>query len=79
MGLFSIFWLGAQRGAFQSVFAFGSFELCRTPRFTLQAPRGCATRRQAEGEAWWARQDSTCNQTERVRTQSFLERLGSGS
>ena len=72
MGLFSIFWLGAaceprrghaaarlsaQRSSFQSVFAFASLKLRRTPRFALRAPRGCATR-SPKGEAWWARQDS---------------------
>ena len=42
---------------FQSVFAFASLKLRRTPRFALQAPRGRATR-SPKGEAWWARQDS---------------------
>src|SRR6266704_3956943 len=43
--------------SFQSVFAFASLKLRRTPRFALQVPRGCATR-SPKGEAWWARQDS---------------------
>ena len=43
--------------SFQSVFAFAALKLRRTPRFVLQAPRGCATR-SPKGEAWWARQDS---------------------
>ena len=43
--------------SFQSVFAFASLKLRRTPRFALQAPRGRATR-SPQGEAWWARQDS---------------------
>ena len=43
--------------SFQSVFAFASLKLRRTPRFALRAPRGCATR-SPKGEAWWARQDS---------------------
>ena len=42
---------------FQSVYAFAALKLRRTPRFALQAPRGCATR-SPKGEAWWARQDS---------------------
>src|SRR5437588_10579898 len=41
----------------QSVFAFAARKLRRTPRFTLLASRGCATR-SPKGEAWWARQDS---------------------
>ena len=48
---------GGRPSPLQSVFAFASLKLRRTPRFALQAPCGCATR-SPKGEAWWARQDS---------------------
>jgi hypothetical protein len=46
---------GGPPSPLQSVFAFASLKLRRTPRFVLQAPCGCATR-SPKGEAWWARQ-----------------------
>ena len=56
MGLFSIFlvWELVRR---QSVYAFASLKLRRTPRFAIRSPHGCATH-SPKGEAWWARQDS---------------------
>ncbi|WP_334496876.1 hypothetical protein [Bradyrhizobium sp. AZCC 1678] len=60
MGLFSIFWLGAQRGPPFAAPVRLRFRFAQaTPDTTLHpsAPRGCATR-SPKGEAWWARQDS---------------------
>jgi hypothetical protein len=54
--------LSGRPSPFQSVFAFASLKLRRTPRFALQAPSGCATR-SPKGEAWWPGRTRTCNQT----------------
>jgi hypothetical protein len=63
---------GGRPSSLQSVFAFASLKLRRTPRFVLQAPRGCATR-SPKGEAWWARQDSNL-QPDRYERSGSAER-----